>query len=120
MVRDFRGVLDREGASMGLFVCLYKPTAEMAREAVSAGFVNTAQGRKPKLQIVSIEDWFEGARPDLPHAPQLDSAAFSRRKKRAPLKGRQPSPDAPELPLTIAGGGEVVRHLNPKMLRRTG
>jgi site-specific DNA-methyltransferase (adenine-specific) len=119
MVRDFRGVLEREKAEMGLFICLYPPTTEMIREATEAGYVDTAQGRKPKLQIVSIKAWFQGERPDLPHAPQLEAAAFSRRKRRAPVAPRPLDPTQPELPLTIAGGksGDIVRHLNPARTR---
>ncbi|MFL6856536.1 MAG: DNA methyltransferase [Allosphingosinicella sp.] len=121
MVREFRGVLERESAEMGLFICLHPPTDEMTREAGEAGFVNTAQGRKPKLQIVSIKEWFAGVRPDLPHAPQLEIAAFSRRKRRPPVMPRPLDPTQPELPFTIAGGktGDVVRHLNPARLRRS-
>lgn len=115
MLRDFRGVLDREGAQMGLFICLYPPTSEMTREATSAGFVETAQGRKPKLQVVSIKEWFEGFRPDLPHAPQLDAAVFSRRKKRTPVGQKLADPEQHQLPLFITGAKEsgVIRHLNP-------
>ena len=121
MIREFRGVLDRDKAEMGLFVCLYRPTSEMVREAATAGFVDTAQGRKPRLQIVSIQDWFEGYRPDLPHGPQLDSAAFSRRRKRPSIPTKLPKPDQPELPLVIAGAptdDAVVRHFNPSKVRK--
>ena len=121
MVRDFAGVLSRENAEMGLFICLYPPTAEMAREAVDAGYAETAQGRKPRLQIVSIKDWFEkGDRPDLPHAPQLETAAFSRRRRRAPIPSRPLDSTQFELPLSIKGGkdGNIIRHLNPARTRR--
>jgi site-specific DNA-methyltransferase (adenine-specific) len=101
MVRDFRGVLDREQAAMGIFVCLDHPTFEMEREAASAGFVETAQGRKRKLQIFSIRGWFDGDKPDLPHAPHLEVAAVN--KRRHP-KTRTAIPNAPELPLFIKGG----------------
>jgi len=119
MVRDFRGVLEREDAAMGIFICLDKPTQEMEREAVVAGYVDTAQGRKPRLQIFSIKSWFEGQKPDLPHAPQFESAAVSRRRR---PKQRTISVEQPELPLTIAGGkskekGNIVT-LNPARFSR--
>lgn len=118
MVRDFRGVIEREQAAMGIFICLDKPTAEMEREAVVAGYVETAQGQKPRLQIFSIKSWFEGQKPDLPHAPQFERAAVSRGRKPKP---RRPTADQGELPLYIVGGkkNEKVLTLNPARFART-
>jgi adenine specific DNA methylase Mod len=118
MLRDFVGVLDTEKAEMGLFICLNDPSQEMELAALRAGFVDTAQGRKRRLQIVSINQWFEGVRPDLPNAPTLDIAAFSHTKKKRPPRVRRPDPRAPELPLHISGIGgdrkrDVKRHFNP-------
>ena len=53
MVRDLRGVVDREEAEMGILVSLAEPTGPMVREANDAGFVQrSAHGRLPRLQIV--------------------------------------------------------------------
>lgn len=123
MVRDFHGVLTREDAQIGLFICLYEPTHEMELAALSAGFVDTPQGRKRKLQIVSMQQWFEGYRPDLPSAPTLDISAFSQRKRPAPAKKKRFDPVSPELPLFIPGGvseSDTVRHLNPAKVRSAG
>ena len=117
MVREFAHVLDRENAQMGLFICLKAPTREMAREAVSIGFADTVHGQIPKLQIVALEEWFEGRRPRLPPMEHLPSAAFS------PSVKAKPKPRdllQPELPLTFLGGKtdkETVRYLNPKMIK---
>lgn len=113
MVRDFAGVLDTEKAQMGLFICLNDPTHEMELAALRCGFVDTAQGRKRRLQIVSIKQWFEGIRPDLPHSPTLELAAFSHQKKRPPVRANRPDPDSPELPLSIPGTLVGKRHYNP-------
>ncbi|WP_067733646.1 site-specific DNA-methyltransferase [Novosphingobium naphthalenivorans] len=118
MVRDFRGTLEREGAELGLFVCLQRPTKNMREEASEAGFTDTPQGRKPRLQIVSIEEWFEERkRPDIPNAPGLERSAFAQKTKKPTPK--RPDPFSPELPLTIAGTkqSDVVRHLNPTRVR---
>lgn len=117
MVRDFRGVIERENAAMGIFICLDRPTNEMEREAVVAGTVETAQGRKPRLQIFSIKSWFEGQKPDLPHAPQFEAAAVSRGRKPKP---RAPIADQPELPLYIIGGKKDQKAvtLNPNRFAR--
>lgn len=66
-VRDFRGVIEREHAEGGLFICLRRPTADMRSNAASAGFFTVGSSRFPRMQIVSIEEWFEdNARPILP------------------------------------------------------
>lgn len=74
MVREFRGVLDREAADLGLFICLHKPTAAMQADAVAARSVETVHGTFPRLQIMAIRDWFEGRRPRYPHVPQIAPA----------------------------------------------
>jgi site-specific DNA-methyltransferase (adenine-specific) len=113
MIRDFAGVLDTERAEMGLFICLYPPTSEMELAALRAGYVETPQGRKRRLQIVSMKQWFEGFRPDLPNAPTLQLAAFSHQKKKPPVRVKQADPDEPQLPLTFTGAGAGKRHFNP-------
>lgn len=132
MVRDFAQVLTREKVEMGLFICLYKPTRGMLVEAAAAGIADTVHGDLPKLQVVSIEEWFKGAMPMLPPLEHLPSAAISRAGRR---QARQmPLLDAtqPQLPLPLPGGrgsGNVVRHFNRQMIdesdqpsrrRRTG
>jgi site-specific DNA-methyltransferase (adenine-specific) len=73
MVRDLRGVIEREGAEMGIFVCLAEPTGPMRSEAAAAGFVGkSAHGRLPRLQIVTIEEMLGGHMPKLPPLPQPD------------------------------------------------
>lgn len=113
MVRDFAGVLDAERAEMGLFICLFPPTQEMELAALRAGYVETPQGRKQRLQIVSIEQWFKGFRPDLPNAPTLQLAAFSHQKKRPPVRVKEADPEQPQLPLSFTGTMAGKRHLNP-------
>lgn len=118
MVREVRGVIEREKAELGLFICLDFPTLEMQREAVVAGFTQTPHGRMPRLQILSIADWFAGRRPVLPPREQLPYAAFSGPRPRG--KPKLADPNAPELPLSYAGGKagkDVVRHFNPTMVR---
>lgn len=111
MVREFRGVLEREGAEMGLFVCLDPPTAEMKREAVVAGFTSGVHGRMPRLQIMSIADWFRGQRPQLPPVERLPYAAFSMPTQRR--KAKRADPQAPELPFSFIGDkAGTIHHLN--------
>ena len=119
MVRELRGVLERERAEMGLFVCLDRPTRAMQQEAVVAGFAPVVHGRVPRLQILSIADWFEGYRPALPPRDALPYAAFSRPAAR-PSRPRATDGQA-ELPLSFRGGKDAdgtVTHLNPMLVRR--
>lgn len=120
MVREFAGTLRREKAEMGLFICLYRPTREMAREAAAAGIADTVHGDIPKLQIVAIEDFFAGKLPKLPPLEHLPSAAFSTSRRHAaaalPLV---PDVSQPELPLSFIGGKGHKKqdvHFNPAMV----
>jgi site-specific DNA-methyltransferase (adenine-specific) len=56
MIRDLRGVIEREKAEIGVFLTLAPPTAPMTREAAAAGLF-TMEGFEPvpRLQIVTIE-----------------------------------------------------------------
>lgn len=78
MIRDLKGVMDREKAPMGFFVSLAEPTGPMKTEAASAGVLDTPFGRFPRLQILTIEDLFAGKRPEM--APQ-DPAAFRKAQR---------------------------------------
>ena len=86
-VRDLRGVIEREGAAIGVFITLEEPTAAMRKEAADAGFWQTravAGTKHPRLQILTIEDLLNGKRIDMP--AQQDVRSF----KQAPrAKGRK-------------------------------
>lgn len=81
MVRDLKGVVEREKAPIGIFVCVIKPTREMEREAASAGVYEGADGRTyPRLQLYTVAEYFAGLRPKV---PLLDRAAAYRKAARA-------------------------------------
>jgi DNA modification methylase len=82
MVRDLRGVIEREDAEMGVMVTLANPTGPMVSEAASAGFVRkSAHGRLPRLQIVSVADILAGHMPKLPPLPQPERKQSTARKR---------------------------------------
>jgi site-specific DNA-methyltransferase (adenine-specific) len=69
MVRDLKGVLEREKAEIGLFVTLDEPSGPMHLEATTAGAYQSAlSGREyPRIQILTIRELLEEhRRPDLP------------------------------------------------------
>jgi DNA modification methylase len=76
MIRDLKGVLDREGAPIGVFLTLAAPTRPMEAEAASAGFYELAGRKYPRLQIITLEQALNGARPAIPY---VDTGAAFRR-----------------------------------------
>ena len=89
-LRDLRGVIDREKAEIGVLLCLEDVTKPMRTEAASAGFYKSPWGNHPKLQILTIEELFEGKGVDYPHP--AGNLTF----KRAP-KVETPVPEQMEL-----------------------
>jgi adenine specific DNA methylase Mod len=82
MIRDLGHVMEREKAPIGVFITLASPTEPMLREAVKMGWYEHEDGRRyPRLQILSIDQLFNGAKPQI---PLIDRAAF----KKAELESR--------------------------------
>jgi hypothetical protein len=82
MIRDLGHVVNREKASIGLFVTLTKPTAPMRQEAVKAGFyVNPMGVPAAKIQILTIEGLLAGTeRPQ--YFDLMQGALMSRKPER--------------------------------------
>lgn len=66
MIRDLKGVLDREKAPIGVFLTLAPPTRPMEKEAATAGFYTLGERRYPRLQIITVEQALSGAKPAIP------------------------------------------------------
>ena len=68
MMRDLRGVIEREGAEIGVLITMLDPTKDMRKEAAGAGFYEsvTWQKRYPRIQILTIEDILRGKGVDCP------------------------------------------------------
>ncbi len=78
MIRDLRGVIEREGAGVGIFLTLTPPTKDMIREAAGAGqYELSGFAPVPKLQIVTIEDALT-LRDRAPRLPALRNDSFKR------------------------------------------
>jgi hypothetical protein len=66
-IRDLAGVLGREKAEIGVFLCFEEPTKPMLREAAEAGFYKSTDGTTyPKLQILTIQQILDGKQPEYP------------------------------------------------------
>jgi site-specific DNA-methyltransferase (adenine-specific) len=79
MIRDLKGVLDREKAPIGVFLTLLPPTRPMETEAASAGFYELGGRKYPRVQIITIEQALHGAKPAI---PLVDTGAAFRRAAR--------------------------------------
>ena len=116
-VREFRAVLEREKAQMGVFFSRSAPTAEMEKEAASFGIYRIGSSSFSRLQLISLPEWFAGQRPRLPipielKIPKDKSSPYRKRAKR-------PDPRQPQFAFSMEGGiakfnkGQVV---NPTIL----
>jgi DNA modification methylase len=86
-VRDLRGVVEREGAEIGVLITLEEPKRAMKSEAASAGFYDSPWGTKhPKVQILTVEELLEEKKIDYP--PTRGDATF---KKAPKAEGEKPS-----------------------------
>ncbi len=66
-VRDLIGVLTREKAEIGVFLCFEEPTKPMLREAAEAGLYKSTDGTTyPRLQILTIQQILDGKQPEYP------------------------------------------------------
>ena len=77
LIRDLKGTVERENASMGLFITLEPPTSAMRKEAVSAGFYHSDVWQRdyPKIQIRTVEELLDGTLFEMPaHQPMYQPA----------------------------------------------
>jgi site-specific DNA-methyltransferase (adenine-specific) len=79
MIRDLKGVLDREKSPIGVFLTLAEPTRPMEAEAASAGFYSLGDRQYPRLQTITIEQALKGRKPAI---PLIDTGAAFRRPAR--------------------------------------
>jgi site-specific DNA-methyltransferase (adenine-specific) len=81
MIRDLIATIERERAKVGVLLSLEDPTSKMRIEAATAGLYKTeALGDFPRIQIMTIEDLFDGRKP---HLPWIDSTVFRKSKREA-------------------------------------
>jgi hypothetical protein len=86
-VRSLMAVREREGADIAIFISLEEATRGMVKDAASAGFYESPNGKKfPRVQLLTIEDLLSGkARAEHPdYEPDLNF-----KKARQEEQGRQ-------------------------------
>jgi hypothetical protein len=89
-VRDLKGVLDREKASIGVLISMQDPTSDMRTEAVTAGFYESETwGRKyPKIQLLTVAELLAGKTVEMPPIRQV-GATFKKAPKVIKPEGEQ-------------------------------
>jgi site-specific DNA-methyltransferase (adenine-specific) len=66
-IATLKGNMDREEAPLGVLITLTEPTSEMKREAALTGVYQYSSSMQfPKVQILSIKNWFDGRTIKLP------------------------------------------------------
>ena len=85
-VHELRGVVDREGAAIGVLISMQEPTRPMREEAASAGFYHSEHWGKdyPRLQLLTVGELLVGKKIDYPPGEMLTF-------KRAPRAGVEDS-----------------------------
>ena len=98
MVRDLRGVIEREKAEIGVLISMEAPTKPMLKEAAEAGFYKSphVEGKFPRLQILTVEQLLKGEQISY---PRLLDVTY----KKAP-RAREKQPETMALPLGPADG----------------
>jgi adenine specific DNA methylase Mod len=105
-VRELASVLEDEKAELGVLVTLSDPTPDMISRAVSAGFVTTAHGKFPRIQLAPISEIFANKKPALPVRAPIDQLKAPRAKKKKKHEG--------QLEFTFAfSGGVAARAPSP-------
>lgn len=78
-VRALGQVVERERAKIGVLLMLEDPTTTMRREAAAAGFYESPlHGKFERIQILTIDDLFDGKRP---HIPWVDPSVFRKARR---------------------------------------
>jgi len=87
-VRDLRGVLDREGAAIGVLISMQEPTKPMREEAASAGLYTSPWGKHPRLQLLTVTDLLAGKGIDCPPLRHV-SQTFKKAPKAKGAEGQE-------------------------------
>ncbi len=82
-IRDLAGVVgSRKHAEIGIFITLKEPTKQMRVAAADAGIYEATNGRVyRRIQILTIEEIFEGKQPEYPFRDTGGESPFTRAER---------------------------------------
>jgi len=75
------GILEKHKCQLGVFLTIAEPTKPMMETATASGFFEAGGFQYPRIQILTLEEFFAGKRPKLP----TENVTF----KSAQLKGKK-------------------------------
>ncbi len=83
MIRDLAGIVEKQGAAMGLLISLNKPTLSVITESVHAGSYESELWHRKflKIQIRSVAELLEGKSFDIPQPYSLLKKASAKKEK---------------------------------------
>jgi DNA modification methylase len=122
MVESLSGVLTREGAELGVFVCVTSPgeRSGIRQRAAAQGLVHIGKEPYQRIQVVTAEDLLNGRMPKLPRFIESDVFTQPLRPVR-PTKIAAPEPQL-SFALPIPGGkgksNDVQDYLSGKIIGR--
>jgi DNA modification methylase len=110
MIRALKGTVDREGADMGVFVCLDRLTKEMKTEAATGRNIELPGGIRPRIQVVTLRDLLAGPNLGILTGLNIVQAATAARTE-SRRRPKVPTPaeirEQPPFKLPISGGKQV-------------
>ncbi|MCD6328440.1 restriction endonuclease, partial [bacterium] len=88
-IRDLRGVMDREGASIGVLITMLKPSRQMLTEAASADFYYSPGWDKqyPRIQILTVDEIIGGKGIDYPPSRHVNVTFKKAQKAKRQTQG---------------------------------
>lgn len=87
-VRDLRGVMERDGAEVGVLISFDEPSSGMRAEAAEAGFYESPWGKHPRIQLRTIRELLGGYGIDYPHVTGAN-VTFRRAPRATRAQGEQ-------------------------------
>ena len=89
-IRDLKGVLEREKAEIGVYICIEEATKPMRAEAAEAGFYHSDTWNRdyPKVQILTIAELLDGKQIDMPPIQQVNQTFKRARREKGKDAGQ--------------------------------
>jgi len=87
-VRDLCHVVEREKAEIGVLISMHATTQPMRAEAAEVGSYESAWGKHPRIQLLTIGDLLRGTRIDMPPATGVN-VTFKKARRYAPNSEEQ-------------------------------
>jgi DNA modification methylase len=120
-VRDLRGVMERDKATIGVFVTIKKPTRDMELEAFTADVYHSDEWNRDydRLQILTVDNIINGKRIDYPSGEFHSVSGF---RPRVRPKGRvAPGPEAEKVPQARAAASKArgAKSVSPRKAKST-